>query len=73
MFNWGHLKLEISISDDLFSHGWKGVIREGAVFRQQLLAISSLMRVLYRSPYKTNTKPAVEIAGFVFFGFEYLI
>ncbi len=43
MFNWGRLKLEISISDDLFSHGWKGVIREGAVFRQQLLAISSLM------------------------------
>jgi len=28
---------------------------------------------LCRSPYKTNTKPAVEIAGFVFFGFEYLI
>lgn len=44
MFNWGgRLKLEISISDDLFSHGWKGVIREGAVFRQQLLVISSLM------------------------------
>ena len=72
MFNWGRLKLEISISDDLFSHGWKGVIREGAVFRQQLLAISSLMGVC-RSPYKTNTKPTVEIAGFVFFGFEYLI
>ncbi len=46
MFNWGRLKLEISISDDLFSHGWKGVIREGAVFRQQLLAISSLMGVV---------------------------
>ena len=46
MFNWGGLKLEISISDDLFSHGWKGVIREGAVFRQQLLAISSLTGVV---------------------------
>ena len=73
MFNWGRLKLEISISDDLFSHGWKGVIREGAVFRQQLLAISSLMGGCVVLRYKTNTKPAVEIAGFVFFGFEYLI
>ena len=72
MFNWGRLKLEISISDDLFSHGWKGVIREGAVFRQQLLAISSLMGAVSFSIQKI-TKPAVEIAGFVFFGFEYLI
>ena len=41
--------------------------QEGAVFRQHLLAISSLMGAVSFSI--NNTKPAVEIAGFVFFGF----